>query len=109
MVFKSIFKIFSSRLPSALASVVLASVWCTQSSAWRTAAGREVDMVVETEAGLIPVEIKLSATPRPGMAAGIESFRSDYGKRVGPCFVVHTGGMRFPLAPGVTAIPYEIW
>ncbi|MGD0310034.1 MAG: ATP-binding protein [Acidobacteriota bacterium] len=76
---------------------------------WRTSAGREVDMVVESDAGLIPVEIKLSATPRPGMAAGIESFRSDYGERVGPGFVVHTGGMRFPLAPGVTAIPYEIW
>jgi hypothetical protein len=76
---------------------------------WRTSAGREVDMVVETGTGLIPVEIKLSATPKPGMAAGIVSFRSDYGKLVGPGFVVHKGEMLFPIAPGVTAIPFAAW
>jgi predicted AAA+ superfamily ATPase len=76
---------------------------------WRTSAGREVDMIVETERELIPVEIKLSATPKPAMAAGIASFQSDYGKRVGPGFVVHTGEMRLPVAPGVTAIPYAAW
>ncbi len=76
---------------------------------WRTSAGREVDMVLETGAGLIPAEIKMSATPRPSMADGIVAFRSDYGKRVGPGFVVHTGEVFFPVAPGVSAIPYAAW
>lgn len=76
---------------------------------WRTSAGREVDMVLETDKGLIPVEIKLSATPRPEMAAGILSFRSDYGKRVGPGFVVHMGEMLIRVAPEVTAIPFAAW
>ena len=32
---------------------------------WRTQAGTEVDFVVDTGAGLVPIEVKLSATPRP--------------------------------------------
>jgi len=76
---------------------------------WRTSAGREVDMVLETDKGLIPVEIKLSATPKPEMAAGIMSFRSDYGKRVGRGFVVHMGELLLPVTPEVTAIPFAAW
>ncbi len=76
---------------------------------WRTSAGREVDLVVDSGRGLVPIEIKLSATPKPAMAAGILSFRSDYGKRVGPGFVVHTGETPLPLSPGITAIPYAAW
>ena len=37
---------------------------------WRTASGSEVDLVVESQSGLVPIEIKLSATPRPEMAQG---------------------------------------
>ena len=43
------------------------------------------------------MEIKSSATPEGGMAAGIVSFRSDYGKHVGTGFVVHMGEMLFPV------------
>ncbi len=76
---------------------------------WRTSAGREIDLVVDSGRGLIPIEIKLSATPKPTMAAGLLSFRSDYGKRVGPGFVVHTGETPLSLSPGITAIPYAAW
>jgi len=41
---------------------------------WRTSAGMEVDILVETRGRLIPIEVKLSATPRPAMAAGIMAF-----------------------------------
>jgi len=37
---------------------------------WRTSSGQEVDFVVDTGSALIPLEVKLSATPRPAMAAG---------------------------------------
>ncbi len=36
---------------------------------WRIAAGAEVDLIVETGAGLIPIEIKASPTVRPEMAS----------------------------------------
>ena len=48
---------------------------------WRTSTGTEVDVVVESEGRLVPVEVKLSATPVPGMARGIAMFRKDMGDR----------------------------
>ena len=73
---------------------------------WRTSTGVEVDIVVETGGTLIPIEVKLSATPRPAMAAGIRTFRDALGKKAGPGYVVHPGYVRLPLAPNVAALPY---
>jgi len=73
---------------------------------WRTSSGREVDILVETGGVLIPIEVKLSATPRPAMAAGIKSFRKDFARRAAPGYVVHPGKIRLPLAPRITAIPF---
>ena len=44
---------------------------------WRALAGTEVDFVVETAAGLVAIEIELSATPRPAMATAIRPFQGD--------------------------------
>jgi uncharacterized protein len=73
---------------------------------WRTSTGREVDIVVETAGRLIPIEAKLSATPKPAMASGIVAFRETYGDKAAPGYVVHPGSVRLPLAPGVTALPF---
>jgi predicted AAA+ superfamily ATPase len=73
---------------------------------WRTSAGSEVDIVVESDRGLVPIEVKLSATPRPPMASAIRSFGSDLGDRVGPGYVVHPGDVSAPLGPGVSALPF---
>ena len=74
---------------------------------WRTSTGVEIDIVVEAGAKLIPIEAKLSATPRPAMADAIVRFREDLGKAVGPGYVVHPGEVKLPLAPGVTALPFD--
>lgn len=73
---------------------------------WRTSAGVEVDFLVETKGMLVPVEVKLSSTPLPAMAAAIRTFREDLGSKAGPGYVVHGGDVRLPLAPSVTAVPY---
>ena len=73
---------------------------------WRTSAGSEVDLVVESAGRLIPLEAKLSATPRPAMADPLRRFGEDLGKKAGPGYVVHTGDLRLPLAPGITALPF---
>ncbi len=73
---------------------------------WRTSTGTEVDIVVETGGRLVPIEVKLSATPQPAMAAGIVAFREAYGEKAAPGYVVHPGSIRLPLAAGVTAIPF---
>ncbi len=72
---------------------------------WRTAAGSEVDVIIETQAGLIPIEIKLSATPRPEMAKELVSFRRDFKERTLPGYVIHTGKMTLPLGQGIIALP----
>ena len=74
---------------------------------WRTSAGVEVDLVVETGGQLIPIEGKLSATPRPAMASGIRAFQEDLGEQAGPGFVIHPGDVRLPLAPRVLALPFS--
>ena len=73
---------------------------------WRTSAGVEVDLVVEAGGELIPIEIKLSATPRPAMANGIRTLREDLGVKAGPGYVIHPGDVRLPLAPNVIALPF---
>jgi hypothetical protein len=73
---------------------------------WRTSAGTEVDFVIETADGLIPVEAKLSATPRPAMASAIQKFQEDFGNKALPGFVVHPGDIRLPLGSKVTALPF---
>jgi predicted AAA+ superfamily ATPase len=73
---------------------------------WRTATGAEVDFVVDTGAALIPIEVKTSATPRPAMAAGVVTFRNLLGVKAAAGYVVHTGEVRLPLAPGVTSLPF---
>ncbi|HEB99363.1 MAG TPA: ATP-binding protein [Thiotrichales bacterium] len=73
---------------------------------WRTTAGTEVDFVVETEKGLVPIEVKLSASPRPSMASAIRAFRKDLGERALPGYLVHPGETGMPLGPGVSALPF---
>ncbi|MBC9888560.1 MAG: DUF4143 domain-containing protein [Opitutae bacterium] len=73
---------------------------------WRTTAGTEVDFVVETSGGLVPIEVKLSATPRPAMAAAIKTFQGDMGSKAMAGYVVHPGDLGLPLGPSVTALPF---
>jgi predicted AAA+ superfamily ATPase len=75
---------------------------------WRTAAGLEVDLIIETQGKLVPIEVKLTATPRPEMAATIASFNKDYGDRVLPGYVVHPGKTVLPLGQGVIALPFAM-
>jgi predicted AAA+ superfamily ATPase len=74
---------------------------------WRTAAGAEVDILVAEGGQLIPLEIKLSATPRPAMARHLKVFQKDLEGHAAPGYVIHPGEVRLPLAPGVVALPFS--
>jgi len=73
---------------------------------WRTSAGVEVDLVVDTGSELIPIEVKLSQTPKPEMAKGIEAFRRTYPGRAATGYVVHPGDLELPLGPDAKALPF---
>jgi predicted AAA+ superfamily ATPase len=73
---------------------------------WRTSTGTEVDILIETGRGLIPIEVKHSATPRLGMATSIKAFQEDLGENAMHGYVVHSGEVRLPLGSNVTALPF---
>lgn len=65
-----------------------------------------MDLVVEAEGKLAPIEVKLSATPRPAMALPIQTFQQDFAGRVLPGYEVHPGDVRLLLWEGVAALPF---
>jgi predicted AAA+ superfamily ATPase len=73
---------------------------------WRTAAGEEVDFVVEAGRQLVPIEVK--ATPRPRLrdAGPLRAFRAEYGKAARAGLLLHTGSTLEWLAPDVLAVPW---
>lgn len=73
---------------------------------WRTSQGAEVDIIVEDQGRLIPIEVKATSTPRPSMADGIIAFQKDLGMRVDNGYVVHLGDTMLPLKPHVSALPF---
>jgi predicted AAA+ superfamily ATPase len=74
-------------------------------SFWRTADGHEVDFVIEDGAGLIPIEAKLTSTPRPQDAAAIETFHELFGDGARPGYLVCLCRERLPLSRNVEALP----
>lgn len=50
----------------------------------RIIAGTEVDIVVDITGKLVPIEVKVSATPRPTMASTIKTLKRTCGKRIVP-------------------------
>ena len=74
---------------------------------WRTLAGTGVDIVVESGGKLAPIEVKLSATPRPSMAGSIRTLQKDLDPEAAPGYVVHPGDVRLPLSTGATALAFS--
>lgn len=74
----------------------------TAASFYRTAAGAEIDLVLELPGGhgLWAIEIKRGLTAAPGK--GFHTARADL--RPARTFVVHGGEERYPMAEGVEAI-----
>jgi predicted AAA+ superfamily ATPase len=78
-----------------------APVYC-----WRTKDGNEVDVLIEQDGRVHPVEIKLTASPGRGDTAGIEALRRQAGPdALGAAAVVCTCDRVMPLAGDVVAVP----
>ena len=74
---------------------------------WRTSTGMEVDILVDFAGKIIPIDVKLSATPRPEMASSIKTFLKDFGETSMRGYVVHGGNVQLPLGSGVIALPFS--
>ena len=73
---------------------------------WRTAAGAEVDFVIEAGGRLLPIEVKATARPRFRDARHLLTFVSEYGPAARAGLLLHTGDEVRWIAPGVLAAPW---
>lgn len=73
---------------------------------WRTTTGEEVDLVVEAEDHLLPIEIKSNGRPRLADTAHLRTFRAEYGKKARAGLLLHSGTALEWIAPDVLAAPW---
>jgi predicted AAA+ superfamily ATPase len=66
---------------------------------------QEIDFVIETEEGLIALEVKAGVNPTPRDARHLLWFKEKLGSRVLHSVVLHRGEASFELAEGVWALP----
>jgi predicted AAA+ superfamily ATPase len=78
---------------------------------WRTAAGQEVDIVLEDSAGrVVGVEVKASSTLGDRDVRGLESLAKAVGKRWIRGVVLYTGTEVIPFAPNLHGLPLaSLW
>jgi predicted AAA+ superfamily ATPase len=75
-------------------------------SYWRTAAGAEVDFVIERRQELLAIEVKATANPTPRDATHLRRFRDECGGQVRGALLLHGGDRAYWLATGVLAVPW---
>ena len=73
---------------------------------WRTTTGEEVDLVIEWNGRLLPVEVKAAKRASVSDAKSLLLFRSEYGEAALPGLVLYDGERVENLAEGVLAIPW---
>ena len=73
---------------------------------WRTTTGEEVDLVIETEGKVLPIEIKSTNRPRARDAANLIAFQREYGTNARAGLLMHTGTEIEWLTPTVLAVPW---
>jgi len=73
---------------------------------WRTAAGQEVDFVIETPHRLLPIEVKASNRLSQRDAAGLEAFLDEYAELCDGGLIVYCGKETYPLTRRVLAVPW---
>lgn len=73
---------------------------------WRTAAGEEVDIVIDTGAALVPIEVKATRRPTTADVRALQSFRAEYGTRARAGLLLHDGDVTEWMAPGILSTPW---
>ena len=74
-------------------------------SYWRTAAGIEVDFVLEARGRLLPVEVKASARARPEEARALEMFLDEHPRAASVGLLLYGGKDAVPVSRRVLAAP----
>lgn len=73
---------------------------------WRTYAGEEVDLVIESGDALLPIEVEATARPEASHARHLKTFREQYPERTVGGLLLHDGEEVFWAARGILAAPW---
>lgn len=73
---------------------------------WRTVGGEEVDFIIETADGLLPIEVKATTRPRLGDTSNLRLFRQEYGAQARSGLLLHAGDRVAWITPEVLAVPW---
>ncbi len=73
---------------------------------WRTVGGAEVDLVLEQDGRLFPVEVKAGSRLSGHALRGLRAFRETYGEQVATALVVYAGREVYRPARDVIAVPW---
>lgn len=74
---------------------------------WRTSAGAEVDVVLEHNGKLFPVEIKAKTQLSAMDTRGILSFLETYPGPFGPALIIYCGDESYELSENIFAVPWD--
>ena len=74
---------------------------------FRSHAGDECDFVVESNARLVPIEVKVAETPRPRDAAGLGAFLNLIPEEAPFGVLLYGGAEIIPMADRIVAIPFS--
>lgn len=74
---------------------------------WRSREGLEVDLVIEQEARLYPVEIKSSSTINAHQASGLAKWMKLEGSSAGQGLIVANVEKPTGVVPGIRAVPWD--
>ncbi len=72
---------------------------------WRTNYGAKVDLVLESQNELIPIEIKYTQVPRNDDISHLKTFMSTYGAKKG--YLVGRFDHALKMTPEITALPWQ--
>jgi len=72
---------------------------------WRTASGAEVDFVVQSRNGLLPIEVKMSSRAQLGDIRSLEAFLDEYPKDARFGVLLYGGDEVVTLTPRIVALP----
>ena len=76
---------------------------------WRSHDQLEVDLLIELDGRVLPVEIKLTATPKSGHTKPLSRFRALLGDEAEPGLLICRVPERTALPGGHTALPWREW
>ncbi|MGD1997903.1 MAG: DUF4143 domain-containing protein [Candidatus Dependentiae bacterium] len=77
---------------------------------WRSLDGGEVDVVLDHNGMLYPIEIKLTQSLRPHDLRGIQSFRRAFsGRRIAPALIIYGGDIPYAIDENTFALPWHAY